>query len=102
MRPTKVADWDDLEPLRPAHARVSNVDLAVIRLPAASVAPEAESTGSRAPGPETAGAGDEVRVLYGRCQHRGALMSDATVEDGNRLVCGVHGSVYDARSGVNL
>lgn len=95
MRPTKVADWDDLEPLRPAHARVSNVDLAVIRLPAASVAPDAESTGSEA-------SGDEVRVLYGRCQHRGALMSDATVEDGDRLVCGVHGSAYDARSGVNL
>ncbi|MFE9245128.1 glutamate synthase-related protein [Nocardiopsis sp. NPDC006938] len=84
MRATKVADWDDLEPLRSAHARVSNVDLAVLRLPG--------DTGS----------GDGVRVLYGRCRHRGALMSDATVQDGDRLVCGVHGSTYDARSGVNL
>lgn len=95
MRATKVADWDDLEPLRPAHARVSNVDLAVLRLPGSSVSADTPTPGSTA-------SGDEVRVLFGRCQHRGALMSDATMEDGTRLVCGVHGSAYDARSGVNL
>ncbi|QVJ02367.1 Rieske 2Fe-2S domain-containing protein [Nocardiopsis eucommiae] len=99
MRATKVADWDDLEPLRPAHARVSNVDLAVIRLPRSSVSADDPTPATDA---EATGSGDEVRVLFGRCQHRGALMSDATVEDGDRLVCGVHGSVYDARSGVNL
>lgn len=29
-------------------------------------------------------------------------MSDATVHGGNRLVCGVHGSTYNLRSGTNL
>ena len=31
---------------------------------------------------------DQVSVLYGRCLHRGALMSDGTV-DGDNLICGV-------------
>lgn len=99
MRATKVADWDDLEPLRPAHALVSNVDLVVVRLSAGDPGDAADPENA-----EDAGARegrDPVRVLYGRCQHRGALMSDAAVR-GNRLVCGVHGSTYDVRSGTNL
>ncbi|GAA1077217.1 glutamate synthase-related protein [Nocardiopsis metallicus] len=108
MRATKVADWDDLVALQPAHALISNVDLAVIRLAEATHTEGAEGTeDARAEAVhDTQGTGasdgrDLVRVLYGRCQHRGALMSDATVH-GNRLVCGVHGSTYDVRSGTNL
>jgi len=34
-----------------------------------------------------------ISVLYGRCLHRGALMSDGYV-DGHNLICGVHGWDY--------
>lgn len=61
------------------HARVSNVDLVVIRWP------------------DT----DEVSVLYGRCRHRGALMSDGSAGDG-RLTCRLHGSTYRYRTGRNI
>ncbi|WP_255794996.1 glutamate synthase-related protein [Mycobacteroides abscessus] len=43
----------------------------------------------------------EVSVLYGRCAHRGALMSDGYVT-GDHIVCGVHGWRYDATSGVSV
>ena len=43
---------------------------------------------------------DSVSVLYGRCLHRGALMSDGHVEGGN-LVCGVHGWDYRLETGVS-
>ncbi len=42
----------------------------------------------------------EVSVLYGRCLHRGALMSDATVQ-GHNLICGVHGWDYRYDTGVS-
>ncbi|MGW0159731.1 glutamate synthase-related protein [Mycobacterium sp. NPDC003323] len=44
--------------------------------------------------------GDAVSALYGRCGHRGALMSDGHI-DGDLLVCGVHGWRYDADTGVS-
>ncbi len=78
MAPTKIADWQALDVDRPAHARVANVDLVVLR-----------------------DADDEITVLYGRCQHRGALMADGTVR-GDRLRCGLHGSTYDRRTGINV
>jgi hypothetical protein len=65
MDKTKVADWTTLDDRRPAHALVANVDLVVVRWD------------------------DQVSVLYGRCQHRGALMADGHVR-GDDLVCGVH------------
>ncbi len=34
-----------------------------------------------------------VSVLYGRCLHRGALLSDGHIE-GQNLICGVHGWDY--------
>ena len=77
MSAVAVAKWDDLSSAKPAHALVGNVDLVIVRQ------------------------GDEVGVMYGRCQHRGALMADGKVE-GTHLVCGVHGSTYDACTGRNI
>ena len=67
MHKTGIAQWSDLEPLKPAYALVVGVDLVVVRWPDA----------------------EQVSVLYGRCAHRGALMSDGRIEGGN-IVCGLH------------
>ena len=75
----QLVPWNDLSAERPTHARVANVDLVVIRWSDA----------------------DEVSVLYGRCRHRGALMSDGTVDDG-QLTCRLHGSTYRYRTGRNI
>lgn len=72
----KVATWSRLEEKKPAYACVADVDLVVLRL----------------------GAG--VSVLYGRCLHRGALMSDGYT-DGRNLLCAVHGWDYRCDSGVS-
>ena len=72
----KVASWTSLEDRTPAYALVGDVDLVVLRYD------------------------DEVSVLYGRCLHRGALMSDAKVE-GENLVCGLHGWDYRYDTGVS-
>ena len=74
----KVADWHDLEPGSTAYALVANVDLVVIRWPDE----------------------DQVSVLYGRCQHRGALMSDGTLR-GDDIVCGVHDWDYQYKTGIS-
>jgi glutamate synthase domain-containing protein 2 len=76
MNKHAVAEWDALEDRKPVHALVANVDLVVTRFD------------------------DNVSVLYGRCAHRGALMSDATVS-GNNLVCGLHGWDYRIDTGVS-
>jgi len=65
-----------LENRKPAYALVSNVDLVVIR------------------------DNDEVSVLYGRCLHRGALLSDGFVE-GHNLICGLHFWDYRIDTGVS-
>ena len=44
--------------------------------------------------------GDDVSVLYGRCLHRGALLSDGFVK-GDNLMCGVHYWDYRLDSGVS-
>ena len=72
----KVAIWSELEDRKPAYALVAGVDLVVVRYD------------------------DQVSVLYGRCLHRGALMSDATVQ-GDNLVCGVHLWDYRVDTGVS-
>jgi nitrite reductase/ring-hydroxylating ferredoxin subunit len=64
-RPVKVATWSQLEDRQAAYALVADVDLVVVRYD------------------------DKVSVLYGRCLHRGALMSDGHV-DGDNLICGLH------------
>lgn len=73
---TEVAKWKNLEDRMPAYAFVAGVDLVVIRF------------------------GKEVSVLYGRCLHRGALLSDGFV-DGDNLVCGLHNWDYRVDTGVS-
>ncbi len=72
----RVAVWSTLEDRIPAYALVAGVDLVVIRYD------------------------DSVSVLYGRCQHRGALMADGRIEGGN-LICGVHGWDYRFDTGIS-
>ena len=76
MNKTAIANWNNLADRKPAYALVSNVDLVIVRFD------------------------DTVSVLYGRCAHRGALMSDGTV-DGDNLICGVHGWDYRLDSGIS-
>ncbi len=72
----RVATWSELKDREPSYALVANVDLVVIRCD------------------------DTVSVLYGRCLHRGALMSDGHV-NGNNLICGLHGWDYQFVTGVS-
>ena len=74
--PKAVATWSELPDREPAGARVAGVDLVVIRYD------------------------DEVSVLYGRCQHRGVLLSDGYIE-GENLICGVHGWDYRYDTGIS-
>lgn len=76
MNKTAIQNWNELEDRKPAYALVADVDLVIVRFD------------------------DEVSVLYGRCAHRGALMSDGSV-DGDNLICGVHGWDYRLDSGIS-
>ena len=78
MKKLRIAVWDELDPLSPAYALVANVDLVVIRW-------QDE---------------EQASVLYGRCLHRGALMSDGSIE-GEDLICGVHQWDYSYKTGVS-
>ncbi|MFT6871339.1 MAG: glutamate synthase domain-containing protein 2 [Roseivirga sp.] len=76
QKPITVAKFYSLAEKEPTHALVSSTDLVVIRY------------------------GDEVSVLYGRCLHRGALLSDGHV-DGHNLICGLHDWDYRIDTGVS-
>ncbi len=76
MNKVSVAKLDNLEDRKPAYALVGEVDLVVVRFD------------------------DDVSVFYGRCLHRGALMSDGFVQ-GDNLICGVHYWDYRLDSGVS-
>ena len=76
MNKRAIKQWDQLEDRRPAYALVGDVDLVVVRFD------------------------ENVTVLYGRCAHRGALMSDGYV-DGHNLICGLHGWDYRLDTGVS-
>lgn len=76
VKKTKVATWSELPDREPAYALVANVDLVVVRYD------------------------DDVSVLYGRCLHRGALLSDGFVR-GDDLICGVHNWDYRFDTGVS-
>jgi len=78
MTKVQVAKWNDLEPLKPVYAVLAGVDLVVLRW-------QGE---------------EEASVLYGRCLHRGALLSDGHVS-GNNLICSVHNWDYCYRTGVS-
>lgn len=76
MTKIKVAEMATLPDRTPAYALVADVDLVVVRWD------------------------EEVSVFYGRCLHRGALMSDGHVR-GKNLICGVHDWDYRLDSGVS-
>ena len=78
MKKVRIATLRDLDPGSPAHALVSGVDLVIVRWPDE----------------------EEVSVLYGRCLHRGALLSDGAIK-GEDLICGLHGWDYRFRTGVS-
>ena len=61
----KIVEWSKLEDRTPTYALVANVDLVTIKYD------------------------EKVSVLYGRCLHRGALLSDGFVS-GDNLICGLH------------
>lgn len=72
----KLCGLDDLNEKEPAHQLVNGLDLVVIKY------------------------GAEVSVLYGRCNHRGALMADGYIS-GNNIICGVHGWDFRYDTGVS-
>ena len=76
MKKKAILNWEELDDRKPGYALVAGVDLVVIRYD------------------------DEVSVLYGRCAHRGALMSDGHI-DGDNIICGVHGWDYRMDSGIS-
>ncbi|KZM51999.1 glutamate synthase-related protein [Labrenzia sp. OB1] len=76
MKRQVVAKLSALPDRDPQYALVANVDLVVVRFD------------------------DDISVFYGRCLHRGALMSDGYV-DGHNLICGVHYWDYRLDSGVS-
>lgn len=76
MNALKVATWSEVEDRTPVGVLVSNVDLVIVRFD------------------------DNHSVLYGRCLHRGALMSDGTIQ-GDNLICGLHGWDYVFHTGVS-
>ena len=76
VKKVKIAGWRELVDRQPTYALVGNVDLVVVRYD------------------------DQVSVLYGRCQHRGALMADGRIE-GDNIICGVHNWDYRYDTGVS-
>ena len=76
MLRTKIATFSELNDREPAYALVANVDLVVIKYD------------------------NSISVLYGRCSHRGALLSDGYIEDQN-LICGVHNWDYRYDTGIS-
>jgi len=78
MKKVAITGWNELNPAEPTYALVADVDLVIIRWPDK----------------------DEISVLYRRCLHRGALMSDGHV-DGENLICGLHNWDYSFKTGVS-
>src|SRR5215207_1578792 len=76
VTPIAIALWNDVADRQPMPALVDGVDLVVVRFD------------------------DQHSVLYGRCEHRGALLADGSVR-GDDLVCGVHGWDYRVATGVS-
>lgn len=72
----QLVKFNELKEKEPAYALAENTDLVLVRY------------------------GNKVSVLYGRCQHRGALMSDGVVV-GEDLICGLHNWDYRYDTGVS-
>ena len=77
INPLALVSFDSLLDRQPTHALVENTDLVIIKYDSA------------------------VSVLYGRCHHRGALLSDGHVDDRDNLICGVHQWDYRIDTGVS-
>lgn len=75
MKKISIFKVADLQDRKPEHALIANVDLVIVKFD------------------------EDISVLYGRCLHRGALMSDGHVR-GNSLICGVHNWDYRMDSGI--
>ena len=75
-KPIKLCELTTLQEKTPAYAKALNTDLVIIKY------------------------GENVSVLYGRCLHRGALLSDGYI-DGNNLICGLHFWDYRYDSGIS-
>jgi len=76
MNKIAIARLEEIEDRQPVHALVGDVDLVIVRFD------------------------DDISVMYGRCAHRGALMSDGFVQ-GDNLICGVHFWDYRLDTGVS-
>lgn len=76
MNKKKLIEFTSLKDRIPTPAQINGLDLVVVKYD------------------------ENVSVLYGRCLHRGALMSDGYV-DGDNLMCGVHGWDYRYDTGVS-
>ena len=72
----KTLNFNDIPDRKPTYYDINGLDLVMIRYD------------------------ENVSVLYGRCLHRGALMSDGHIE-GQNLICGVHGWDYRYDTGVS-
>ena len=76
MKPAEIATWSEVEDRTPVGAMVAGVELVIVRFD------------------------DNHSVMYGRCQHRGALMSDGHIS-GDDIICGLHGWDYGYRTGIS-
>ncbi len=76
MTLTPICSLKELHDRKPFHAQVDNLDLVVIKYD------------------------NDVSVLYGRCLHRGALLSDGYIE-GENLICGLHYWDYRYDTGIS-
>ncbi len=76
MTLTPICKFNELNDRKPFHVMVNDLDLVIIRYD------------------------NEVSVLYGRCLHRGALLSDGNI-DGDNLICGLHNWDYRIDTGVS-
>jgi glutamate synthase domain-containing protein 2 len=68
---------DHLKDREPHYALVENTDLVIVKYD------------------------QDVSVLYGRCLHRGALLSDGHVDENDNLICGLHQWDYRIDTGVS-
>ncbi|MCK5454222.1 MAG: Rieske 2Fe-2S domain-containing protein, partial [Calditrichia bacterium] len=76
MNKVEICKITELKDRRPKHIMIENIDLVVILY---------DST---------------ISVLYGRCLHRGALLSDGHIE-GDNIVCGLHNWDYRFDTGIS-
>ena len=76
MELKKLIEFSKLEDRTPEHGLINGLDLVIIKYDS------------------------NVSVLYGRCLHRGAMMSNGFV-DGDNLICGLHGWDYRIDTGVS-